>query len=46
MCLSYQVPWFYELCFTKVQVYLLFSLLVVVIDFQCHSNSLAQPWCH
>lgn len=43
---DYQVPLFHELCFTKLQVYLLFCFLVVIIDFQCHSNSLAQPRCH
>lgn len=42
----YEVSLFHELYFTKLQVHLLFSLLVVVVDFQCHSNSLAQPWCH
>lgn len=47
MCLlSYQLPFFHELYFTKLQVYLLFSLSVVVIDFQRYSDSLAQSWCH
>lgn len=47
MCLlSYQLPFFHELYFTKLQVYLLFSLSVVVTDFQRYSDSLAQSWCH